>query len=828
VVLLPGLVDSHGKFAGFGAAIVLASLGSAGQVAADDFNRDGATDLAVTSQGGVLLVFGTPQGAVQAGVTIASNKTPGTARNLGDAEHLLSLPQSIVTGHEDAYYTYTVPHESSGSGAEVIDFLAQFQFAGGVGLGLTVTDLTTGQVLGTGTQPGTLATSQVRFRVTAGQGDKLLVHVAGLAGGPSTTAGFAAYTLDVDVLPQVSSIQAEAAVPGGPVTSLVLTLQGDRLDPATAENPANYTVTWFGPDGVQGTADDQVIPVGSVDGGLPVIYNPNSALDVTSGLDYPTAVRQTITLLFPSALPAGSYEIKLSPNLQTAAYNTAEAGLLNPTSSFQAHPVVSAGGGVIKNGSSLVVPNLVLPPGTPANLGAIQNGTPFLTQLTGDLGALLDELLLQHGDNPVETAAINNEILARFGPAIAAAAGSQTSFTIFWFDPVSFDLQSPQGQRASYNLGTNQASSTAGPTFVSVGSNVEVVVMANQAGTFKLDVGNVPELARGGALLVSDAATLVLSLTDAFRSGTTSLSLALGDTVNVGPGTGPGPGPGPSPGPQVPGSVTPATAESTGTSVAANSETPGGRSSVFEAFAQSLVLTLLVGPQGFIGEGQLTGQSTNGVDGGAVGAAAAFSAAPGGSEESMAAGMGQLRNAVDQLLGLPGGSQSAGVEWKLSASKTLSMLGRAAFPLKLPGDLLGVQDMLGADLPWQDMLDVLVRSGGSTAAAVMKQIRSGVRNGQTPNKPAAPARTDTPAPATGGGLPPDTGLFEGSDLEGLLWEAGCDDALAQEDGAQASDAVWAALFVAAGAANPAPRERAADDKTHRQALDKLWLAGPPA
>ena len=37
--------------------------------------------------------------------------------------------------------------------------------------------------------------------------------------------------------------------PGGPTASLVVTLQGDRLDPATAENPANYRVTWLGPDG---------------------------------------------------------------------------------------------------------------------------------------------------------------------------------------------------------------------------------------------------------------------------------------------------------------------------------------------------------------------------------------------------------------------------------------------------------------------------------------------------------------------------------------------------------------------------------------------------
>ena len=59
------------------------------------------------------------------------------------------------------------------------------------------------------------------------------------------------------MLSQVVSIQAEAllpstgAAPGGPTASLVLTLQGDRLDPTTAEGPANYTVLWLGPNGAQ-------------------------------------------------------------------------------------------------------------------------------------------------------------------------------------------------------------------------------------------------------------------------------------------------------------------------------------------------------------------------------------------------------------------------------------------------------------------------------------------------------------------------------------------------------------------------------------------------
>ena len=44
------------------------------------------------------------------------------------------------------------------------------------------------------------------------------------------------------MLPQVVSVKALSPIPGGPVTSIVLTFQGDNLDPASAQDPANYTV----------------------------------------------------------------------------------------------------------------------------------------------------------------------------------------------------------------------------------------------------------------------------------------------------------------------------------------------------------------------------------------------------------------------------------------------------------------------------------------------------------------------------------------------------------------------------------------------------------
>ena len=196
-------------------------------------------------------------------------------------------------------------------------------------------------------------------------------------------------------------------------------------------------------------------------------------------------MRQTVTLLFDQPLPPGTYEIVLAPAIQAAVYNADEAGLLAGDSSFAGHPVVTARNGIIVNGGDFVVTNLVTPAGTPADPSSIAQGTPFLTQLQGDLGAMLDNLLTQNGDDPTITAALDSQILARFAPSFAAGAGgpsSPTSYLIVWFDPVSLDLQSAQGQGVSYSLATNALANNLGQTFVSVGGNVEVVVTANAAG----------------------------------------------------------------------------------------------------------------------------------------------------------------------------------------------------------------------------------------------------------------------------------------------------------------------------------------------------------
>ena len=161
----------------------------------------------------------------------------------------------------------------------MIDFSGGFQAATGAGLMMEVRDAA-----------GNLVGSGERFRVTAPQGAVLTVHVFGVAASDGTR-GAGAYTLDIDVLPQVVSVEAQTllpgqgGLPGGATASLVVTFQGDRLDPATAENPANYTITWLGPDGKAGTSDDQVIPLAT--GFQSVVYDPSANLDVSSGTIHP-------------------------------------------------------------------------------------------------------------------------------------------------------------------------------------------------------------------------------------------------------------------------------------------------------------------------------------------------------------------------------------------------------------------------------------------------------------------------------------------------------------------------------------------------------------
>jgi hypothetical protein len=511
VLFYPGQVDAHGKFTGFGDPIVLASPNAPIDIKTGDFHGDGTVDIAVVEQGGVRVIYGKPPSDPPSG-------SPGDP-NLGTVVHVVEPTLTIVPGHEEEDFTLTVPTEAAhGAGDEVLDFSGDFQATSGGGITMQVRDAA-GNLLGSGE----------RFRVRAPQGAHLTLRVFGVTGSDGSQ-GAGAYTLDIDTLPQVVSVEAQPLLPGvssnpgGPTASLVVTLQGDRLDPATAENPANYTVTWAGPDGLLGTADDQVIPVAS---GHSVVYDPSANVDVASGLTYPTAVRQTVTLLFSNPLPAGSYQVTLRPAIQTAPFNDQESSLLSGGSAFAGHPVVSVSAGQVVNGSQPAAPNLVLAPGTLGSFSGFTQGTPFLTQLHDDLGALLDATLTASGDAPTLTQALLDQIVSRFDPALGPPGQRPTSMLVLWLDPVGLDLHDPGGNQTTYNPSGGTLAQGIPGGFTSVVGNVEVVVVPTPGGTFSLTLSDVGALARGGVAFLEEQDTRVQALTDDLRNGTSQFALTV-------------------------------------------------------------------------------------------------------------------------------------------------------------------------------------------------------------------------------------------------------------------------------------------------------------
>ena len=514
VFVLPGLVDDQGNFAGFGSPVELAPGQAPQSLALGDFTGDGAMDIAFVDRDGVHVIYNKPP-------AIPLNDEPATARDLGTVVHVIEPTETIVPGHLDAYFTLTVPTEAAqGAGNEVIDFSGLFQASEGAGLAMEVLDAE-GNVLGSGE----------RFRVSAAQGQVLTLHVFA-ATASDGTRGAGAYTLDIDVLPQIVSAESQAllpgqgGLPGGPTTSIVVTLQGDRLDPATAENPANYNILWLGPDETLGTADDQVIPL--LTGEQAVLYDPSANLDVASGQVLPTAQQQTVTLLFPTPLPAGKYQVTLGPGIQSAPFSVGEADLLAGGLAFAGHPVVALNQGNVTNGAQVTTDDLVLPTSALGDLNSLKAGSRFLTQLHDDLGALLDSALSTAGDQPGITPELIDEVINRFGPALGAVGSRQASATVLWLDPVSINVLDPDGGGLDYSLGTDSLVDTTGNLYINVSGNIEIIVVLSppvSTAPILLTVADVPPTARGGAVILGPDGSQSLSLTGDLRTGVTQFTI---------------------------------------------------------------------------------------------------------------------------------------------------------------------------------------------------------------------------------------------------------------------------------------------------------------
>jgi hypothetical protein len=480
---------------------VVAHLASATQpisVSLGDLNGDGKLEAVFIDVDGVHPIFNED-------VSITPNATRDTARNLGTVVHTLETTKTIVpeVGERDAWYALTVPTEAADPKAsEVIDIAAIVSSSRGAGIDMEVTDAA-GDVLATGRN----------VRIAAQQGHKLFVHVFAKADATGAL-GSSAYTLDIDVLPQVVTVETQTLLPGtgnttgGPTSSVVITFIGDRLDEQGAEDPGNYSLIWLGDDGVFGTDDDRVVPIDGAD--RPAVYNPSTNLDVSSGRNYPTAVKQTVTLLSSRDLPAGDYRVVLSSNVVANYFNGSERTLLRAAT----HPIVSLSAGQPRSGATLDVPHLVKRVGEVGDFAVFKSGTPFLSQLHGDLGAMLDQSLSSSNAGDV-TGTLLEQIRAR----LALSRRNAKSMLAIFLDPVGIDLQDPSGQRVQYDLKGGTLNNSVQNAFVSVASNVELILIPLAEGQFTLNVDDVPATARGGAVIFGQDQAEVRPITDDLQAG---------------------------------------------------------------------------------------------------------------------------------------------------------------------------------------------------------------------------------------------------------------------------------------------------------------------
>ncbi len=489
IVVIPGLSDDQGAFDGFGAPQLVGQSDLARQL---DVNGIVAAD-----RRGFRKIF-------EEIPELAVNDTFETARDLGTVYHDVQIKQVVGLDKSEAWFKFTVPVEVVSDFDQVVDISAGFEFLQQSGLKLEVFD-SQEQLLVSG--------ERVRLRVT--EGTELFVRISGVSELGEGIPDAGAFSLIVNVLPQIADVTALALVPGGTATGLLVTLQGDEVDASAAEDVANWTVTSLGADDVFGTADDQVIPL------VAALYNPTANVEVVTELSYPTTTRQTVTLLFDQSLPVGSFIVEASANIQTRDQSSNEDELLTEVSGFNGHPIVHVDG-QIEEGGFFLAEDVVEPPGV-GDLSQYESGTPFLQQLYDDLSSLLDELLVQFGDDiDAVTNAIIDAIASRIllGESLSELGGFLLD--VFFLDPVSFEIVDPGTQRnVSFNAQTNAVNNTLPQTFVQVGGNVELVVVARPPATnLTLNVADVPPAARGVAMTLGPGGVLAAqSLTRALRSG---------------------------------------------------------------------------------------------------------------------------------------------------------------------------------------------------------------------------------------------------------------------------------------------------------------------
>jgi hypothetical protein len=499
----------NGAFTGFAAADLLATGAFNGGIATGHFTGDGSLDVAVTGAGGVTVLYSVSP-------TIFPNNNFSSPRFFGTITHFITPPSAITPLFSEASFTFAVPTDSSGQ-AQVVDINANVTFGQSGGPTILISDQVGNSYYGP------------HVRLIEPQGQLITLFVA-------NDPGAGAISFDIDVLPQIESVSADSLIPGatstgasapaqGPINTLAIWLRGDQLDPSLAGQSGTYTVLWQNASGIFEQLSDPITAV---------ILNPAASTQVMIGRQFPDSVQQSVTLVFAQPLPAGSYQIELSSNLQTLPFSSDENSLFPPDSVFDGRPpvdvVATEGGMQAFSGGFIEADGLVPPPTGPADFSTFNSGTAFLTNLHDTLEALLNST---PGAN---TQALLALIDAEMGPTVAASPG--TSFLVIVLDPVSFAVQDPQSNRTtSYSLRTTDANNGISRTYLNVGGNVEVMVLAGLIKSYTLTLSDVQPTSIGGAVLFSQGTVASSSLTEAIRQGQTVFEfsvLAAADKIGSG------------------------------------------------------------------------------------------------------------------------------------------------------------------------------------------------------------------------------------------------------------------------------------------------------
>jgi hypothetical protein len=352
---------------------------------------------------------------------------------------------------------------------------------------------------------------------------------------------------------------------------------------------------------------------------------------------------------------------------------------------------------------------------------------------------------------------------------------------IIWLDPVSIDLQSPQGVNLSYNLSNNALSNGLGSSFVSVGGNVETIVLENAAGTYNLDVANVPSMARGGVVMLSANGFSTEEFTTELQGGVTAFQLNLGGVTN-GP-TSPTP------------EATPPEVSPSGPSGPAAPAAPGG--ALVSIGSAVLSSSQIAGPA-------TTGGATSASSSSGVSAATAAAAAP--STGGATAVTQPLPSRLSpQLTGESAGEQSSQEESANGLPSVQTVLQAVKQVVSRAGGVMGA---LGRRLhravlrQLQGMLEKL----SAPATANQSRGSDGARHAKPASGPIAPSALLGPLLApTEGARPVDIVLWDRG-LDGLLQDsttpvpldAGCDP--------RGLGALSAAVFLASGLVRSELRE----------------------